>query len=167
VTDIRVRIAQRVARELKDGDCVNLGIGLPTLLLNFIPEGVDIITHTENGMLGDGGFPREDEVDPDLINAGKETVMETKGSSYFSGPESFAMIRNRHIDVAILGALQVDRHGNLANWTVPGRTVEGMGSDGSRRRRKTSHRGDGAQDARGRAQDRRAMLAASDRTRCR
>lgn len=124
---IREVIAKRVAQELKDGDVVNLGIGLPTLIPNYLPEGIDVVLHSENGMIGIGPTPKEGEEDPHFINAGGGAILPAKGAASFDSATSFAIIRGGHVDISILGALQVDERGNLANWNIPGKMVPGMG----------------------------------------
>lgn len=123
----REQMAQRIANELQDGYYVNLGIGIPTLVANYVPDDIEVMLQSENGLLGMGPFPTEDAVDPDMINAGKQTVTAIKGASIFSSAESFAMIRGNHVDLTVLGAFEVDQEGNIASWMIPGKLVKGMG----------------------------------------
>lgn len=123
----REQIAQRIAREINDGDYVNLGIGIPTLVANYVPNDIEVMLQSENGLLGMGPFPEEDKIDADMINAGKQTVTAVKGASIFSSAESFAMIRGGHVDITVLGAFEVDQSGNIASWMIPGKLVKGMG----------------------------------------
>ena len=166
--DAKERIARRVAQEMRDGYYANLGVGIPVMVANYIPDGMEVVLEAENGMLGIGPYPFEDQVDPDLVNAGKEPVTEIPGTSYFHSADSFTMIRGGHVDITVLGGMEVDEHGNLANWTVPGKKLQGMGGAmdlvaGSPAR----HHRHGTHNQRREAENPQAMRSAAHRCRSR